>query len=640
MLKELRSGAAGFFAKLLLGILVICFAFWGVADVFHQNSPRTVATVGSEDISLAEFEREFSVLRRTFGENMPTSGVDLQMLQRMVLEGMISRQLISLEADRMGLRISDDALAREISRNEEFRNASGEFDQTIFQQTLRQQNIHEAQYLDQLRSSLKQEVLMDIMNGEKLVPAGYANLVYKIEGEVRSVDLLAVDAVKPGLNLDRQEPGEEEIAAYFKDHQTRFTAPEYRTLSVIEVTPDDWAKQVKITRQEVFNLYNERSESLMIPEKRRVKNLLFSTKADAENAYSILRNGKSLKEAISMVAPINKEALDLGLVTKEQLPPEAEKVFQLDKGEFSEPLESRFGWHIYYVDEVVESRVTPFEDVQESLTEELRQQKLEQHVQDVTDQLEEMLAGTDSLAEAAKEAELPLRELEPVDATGHGTDNRDVLPQALNAELLKTAFQLSEGERSELQRRADGGIYVVKVNAITPPRQRTLDEVRGQVVGAWKQERLAKAREEYATDMVAQLAKSPSLEETQKLLKQFTFDRTTDVQMRRNGAVMGMEGVTLPPAMVQEIFALEQPGGVSSAQKVGDGFVIALLRDITPAADPKSSTQSDQALRAVRRKLRTDYRNEILEQYINQLRARYPVRINEAVLARLNEPRE
>lgn len=640
MLKKLRSGATGFFAKLLLCLVVVSFAFWGVADIFQQNSPRTIASVGSEEISLAEFEREFLVLRRTFGNNLPSSGVNLQMLQRKVLDNMISRKIIGLEAAEMGLRISDDALAREISRNEEFRNASGEFDQAIFQQVLRQQNLREGEYLNQLRNSLKQKLLMDILNGEKLLPEGYPQLIYKIEGEVRNVDLLAVNASKSSDDLNKREPSEEEISAYFKDHQSRFSAPEYRTLSIILATPEDWAKQVKVTRQEVFNLYNERSQSLMIPEKRKIKNLLYASKADAENAYSILRSGKSISEVISMVVPMNKDTMDLGLVTKEQLPSEAEKIFQLDRGEFSEPLESRFGWHIYCVDEVVESRVTPFEDVLKNLTEELQQQKLEQHVEQVTAQLEDLLAGTDSLADAAKEAELPLREQDPIDASGRGIDNREILPLPENAELLNTAFQLSEGERSELQRRTDGGIYVVKVNAITPSRLRTLDEVRGQIVAAWKQERLASAREAYATEMAALLSKSGSLEETQRKLKNFTFERTPLVPVRRNGSVIGMEGVSLPPQMVQEIFALKRSGAVTTAQKVGEGFVIALLRDIKPAPEPKENLQSDQSLRALRRKLRSDYRNEILEQYINQLRSRYPVRINEAVLSRLNEPRE
>lgn len=638
MLKELRKGAAGFFAKLLLGVLTLSFILWGVGDILRQNSPQTVATVGGEEISRAEFDQQIAILRRTFGESMPTSGINLLMLQRMVLDEMISMKLVNLEAERLGIQVSDESLAKEISRNDEFRNSSGDFDKTLFQQTLRQNNLNESQYLKQLRNELKQSLLMGILNGESVLPSNYARMIYEIDGEIRTVDLLAISS--PDRKAENQQPTEEEIAAFYKENQARFTAPEFRALSYIQLTPADIEREVQVSRQEVFDLYNERSESLMIPEKRDVMQMLYATKADAENVYSILRSGKTFEEAIALVTPLNKDSLDLGSVTREQLPPEAAKVFKLGEGEFTEPTESRFGWHIYSVKKIHEQRVTPFADVQKSLEEEVRQHKMELELQETLERIEDALAGTESLADAAKEADRTLINTDPVNAMGRGIDNSEILPLPAHTALLNAAFRLSEGQRSELERQPDGSYFVVKVNTVTPPRQRTLDEVRGQVVDTWKAEQSANARKVYAAEVATALSGSTSIEEAKNRLKKFNVDVTPQIAVRRNGTIIGMDGITLTPAMIQHIFALAKPGDTTTAENIGDGYVIAMLRKIDKAPDPKSSAQSDQQIRALRRKLRTDYRNEILEQYTAYLRTRYPVQINEAVLSQLAETRE
>ncbi len=635
MLSELRKGAAGFLFKLLLGFLALSFAVWGIADVIRQPGAQIIATVGGEDITLTEFDKQISILRRTFGEKIPHSGLNQLILQRKVLNEMIAVKLLGLEAERLGLRISDEALAQEISRNEDFRNSSGVFDKTLFQQSLRQINLNESQYLRQLQDELKQSLLANIMDGESALPKGYAKHIYYLYGEQRTVDLLTI--LSPGKNYNLPSPSDAEITAYYDEHKNQFMAPEYRTVAFIQLTPEDIAKRVQVKRQEVFELYNERSESLMIPEKRDITQMLFNTKAEAENMYSILRSGTTLKEAMKLVKPSNQDSIELGMVTKEQLPNEAAKVFSLDTGEFTEPTESRFGWHIYVVRKIQEAKVTPFNDVQKSLEEEVRQQKMEIELNETIEQLEDALAGTDNLVEAAKESERTLTVTEPVDASGYGVDRQLLLPQSQYGEILQTAFSLPAGDRSELMRQANGGYYVVRVNAVTAPRQRTLDEVRGQVTDAWKSEHLHEAKHQYAQSLAKELAATKTAAEAEAVIKRHSLKRTTQVTLRRNGIITGLENTVLPPSLIQEIFEIKNVGKATSAQLMDDHYTIALLRSVKAAADPKTNLQTNQQLQALRRKLRSDYRKEILEQYISHLRTRYPVQINEAVLARLAE---
>ncbi|MBY0355137.1 MAG: SurA N-terminal domain-containing protein [Rickettsiales bacterium] len=638
MLRELRKVASGFLAKLLLLLLALSLGIWGIGDVVRQSGPQNIATVGDDEVSLVDFSQQISLLRRTFGESMPSSGVNLSMLQRMVLNEMISRKMIGLEADRLGIRISDDALAREISRNDDFRNANGDFDKTLFQQALRQSNQNESVYLKQLRSALKEQVLIGVVNGEDIVPKGYSSYLYAIEGEVRSVDLLTLESTDENFSVAK--PSEAQIQDFYDSHQARFTAPQYRTLSLIRLTPEEIGKQVKVNRQEAFSLYNERTESLMIPEKRDILHLLFNTKADAENIYSILRSGKTFDEAIQMITPTNKDAVDLGFVTREQLPPEAAKVFSLGEGEFTEPTESRFGWHIYLVKNVKERSVTPFTEIQESLENEVLQHKMEVRLQESLEQLEDALAGSDSLEAAAKLADMQIFTSEPVSQDGRGIDNQVIFPLDKNQQLLTIAFQLPEGERSDLIQQADGGYFVFKVLSVTPQRQRTLDEVRGQVIEAWTAQELAKAHEAFASELSAKLAKSDSLLETQSILSKIKGEKTEALKLRRNGAIINQDGLSLPNNLVQNIFSLKTVGTPTTVEKNGSDFVVAVLREITPAPDAKSSAEADQQLRALRRKLRNEYKNEILEEYITYLRTRYPVQINETLLLQQAERQE
>jgi peptidyl-prolyl cis-trans isomerase D len=226
---------------------------------------------------------------------------------------------------------------------------------------------------------------------------------------------------------------------------------------------------------------------------------------------------------------------------------------------------------------------------------------------------------------------------EPVDASGYGVDRQLLLPQSQYGEILQTAFSLPAGDRSELMRQANGGYYVVRVNAVTAPRQRTLDEVRGQVTDAWKSEHLHEAKHQYAQSLAKELAATKTAAEAEAVIKRHSLKRTTQVTLRRNGIITGLENTVLPPSLIQEIFEIKNVGKATSAQLMDDHYTIALLRSVKAAADPKTNLQTNQQLQALRRKLRSDYRKEILEQYISHLRTRYPVQINEAVLARLAE---
>lgn len=633
MLKELRKSATGFFAKLMLGLMVIIFSAWGIGDALRHGGPQTVATIDGDNISLQEYERQIAVLKRSIGKSMPTSGINLVMLQRMILNEMISDRLVAKEADRLGIRISDEALAREISRNEDFRNSTGDFDKSLFQQTLRQNNLTESDYLKQLRNALKQELLMGVLNGEQVTPAHYGKLIYAADAELRTIDLISISDANHQPNI--AEPSEQEIDNFYKENQTRFIAPEYRTLSFLRVTPDDISKKVIVTRQELFTLYNERATSLMVPEKRDIMHMLFTNKADAENVYSILRGGQSFTEAAKLVPPTNKDALNLGMVTREQLPPEAAKVFSLGEGEFTEPTESRFGWHVYFVKKIQEQRTTPFEEVQKNLEQELRQSKAEAALQETLETLQDALAGTDSLETAGKESEVAFVKTDPVDGQGHGVDNQEILPAASYGEMLNNAFKISEGERSEVMKEADGSYYVVKVEAISPQRQRTLDEVRGQVTDEWKKDKRLEARKADASKLATELAGKHSVDAIQKHIKELSLDVSSNLMVKRSGAVIGADNISLPPSLVKEIFSLKESGAVSPLQSVGDNFVVAVLKKISPAPDPKKSAQAEQELRGLNRKLRTDYISEMQDQYISYLRTRYPVEINEALLAQM-----
>lgn len=637
MLGTLRKGAHSFVAKALMGLLVLSFGAWGIGDILRGGSDSaSVAAVGDDSISKAEFLAEMEKLKRSFGGNFSPELLKSLNLHSLKLSELINRRLIKQEVKRLGIAVSDEDLLVEVSRDPEFHNANGAFDKPLFKKTLQRNRINEKQYLESVRTELEVRILLKTLALYSLAPPELLDALYTRQHEQRRIALFAVTAPATAIAAPDQEG--EALHRFHEEHKAGYVAPEYRSIGYAEIRPEDILGTVEVSRQEIFDAYTQRSSEFTLPEQRDVEQLLYENKAGAEIAYGMLRAGKSKEEVIKAAPPAEGKSVALGFKTKEAMPVGKEAIFALDKGEFTAPVPSPFGWHIFIVQDIKPESAAPFDSVKEEVRNEIVTRRANARLAELLEKFEDAISAGNSPKEAAEAVGLKYKTTDPLDRQGRRSDQSVALDDEKEDALLATAFSLGQGERSKLIGRPDGGYYMVQVDSITPPRARTFDEVRGQVSEDYMAFETGRAVADTAKRVTAALRRMPpgSGAASDPELKGAAQHSVT---VNRGGAAdktafSGLEAA-LTPALLDQVFSLTREGDVTDPIPYPGGYAIGVLKEKIPAPSATASAEGRKLYKALKRTLREDYRNELLEEYLRYLRTRYPVTVNDALLRSL-----
>jgi peptidyl-prolyl cis-trans isomerase D len=294
--------------------------------------------------------------------------------------------------------------------------------------------------------------------------------------------------------------------------------------------------------------------------------------------------------------------------------------FALQPGEATKPIEDSFGWHIVRVIEVKPEETQPFDAVKEKLAKEVARDIAGDQIAKLANQIDDAVAGGTPFAEIAQRFGLKVSTLANVDAGGHDAAGKPVdLPQGGDA-ILRTAFTTAAGQVSQLNELGESGYYMVQVEKVTPSAVKPLEEVRQQVVALWQQETRDAALASLAKEIAGEAGEGKSLGD---IAKARSFQTFTTAPLPRSGG-----DPKVPPVLVARLFEAK-PGGVVSAKGEG-GYLVAQLKDILP---PDPATQATGTAR-LSQQLGAQMQDDLLREYDQALRDRYPVSIDQAAVAR------
>ena len=626
MLEAIRKRTASIFVKGLLGLLVVSFAIWGIGDVFSPGSRTTaVAEVGDVEIRPdrfnTEFQREMRRLRTVFGGDLDLERARALGLPHSVLGRMINDILFAQGADALGVAISDDLVSGEIRGTQAFRNIRGTFDRARFEQFLQSERLTEDGFVAQVRRDLTRAQFLDSVQAGAAAPRTLVTAMYNRRQEKRVADVLRVaDGTMTGI----PEPDEETLAAFHEDNAGRFTAPEYRALTVVSLTAEDLAKEIAISDEALREAFEAREDEFDRPERRRLQMMVLDDEDAARRAYGMLGEGRDFAGVAKEVANVDGEILDLGWVTRDQLLPElADAVFSLQEGRYSEPVKSPLGWHLLRLVDVEAARRQTLDEVRQALTADLARDRAIDSLVDLANRLEDELGGGATLEEAASMLTLKLTKIPAIDRGGRtagGDPVRDLPP---GGQFLATAFQTAEDTESALTEAGTDAYFIVRIDSVVAPALRPLDSIRAEVARAWKAERRTEKAKETAEGILARLRDGVKLAAV--AAEMGLGIKTTEPFTRSSGAAAsGLAG-----ALVRGLFEV-RPGEATMARAV-DGYDVARLKEVR-AADPFADKDGLEALRA---RITDSVRSDLLVQLAGALRKRYPVTVNRQVFENL-----
>src|SRR5476651_961913 len=293
MLRGMRKASSNWIGKtimaVVMGVLIISFGIWGIADIFRGFGQSTLAKIGHTEISTEQFRQLYTdrlqQLGRQFGRPLTMDQARAFGLDRQVLQQTIAEAALDEEVRRLGLGQSDAETMRVIYSDPNFKGTNGAFDPARFQATIRQFGFSEARYAaDQRRVSLRRQIAGTITAG--LEPSKtLIDALSRFQNEQRSIEYIKLDAAQAGT-IDAPSP--EALATYFDEHKTQFRAPEYRKLSFVTINPEDVGKWSEVSDEDAKKLFEQRRDKIGTPEKREVQQIVFPSAEDATTARNRL----------------------------------------------------------------------------------------------------------------------------------------------------------------------------------------------------------------------------------------------------------------------------------------------------------------------------------------------------------------
>jgi peptidyl-prolyl cis-trans isomerase D len=611
MLDQLRQGAQGWVSKLLMAVLVLSFAIWGIGGFQGYHADR-LASVGNAEVTVREFSRFYEQARR----NSQESGREVNPEQ--VLSAVMTNAALDDAASEYGLGVSNDRVATEIAKNPAFQNTDGTFDRQRFAAILDNAGMNRDDFVHDVKRQLVRGQIADTVGAGLEVPQPLVAALYRLQNEERSVSFVVVDAsaIQPV-----GAPGNADLQAYFDANKDRFRAPEYRKLGLLTLDPTKIADPASIKDEDVSAEYDRRKESLTQPERRRVEQIRFDTADAATAAFKTIEGGKTFAEAATAGG---KEVTDLGVKTKAEMidPAVAEVAF---KAEVNKPMlatEGALEPSIVMVTSIEPETVTSLADAAPNIRQELAVRAARESAHDLYDKVEDERAGGATLEEAAAKLKLPYRVIDAVSADLKSPDGKPVEDIDNGAAVVKEAFESDVGvENSPVRGTGDSWVFFDVLES-TPARDRTLDEVRADVVAAWTgketQDRIAKL----ADSLFDRLKAGASLESVGAEVKKPVM---TAEGLKRNGA-----NPNLTENAISQAFAGPE-GHVANADGVGDARILLKVDKVSAPAFFADAADSKQIQQQISQALR----NDLLSTYNRQLLSSRPTSINDVAFRQL-----
>jgi peptidyl-prolyl cis-trans isomerase D len=604
MLGTFRKFASTWPARVFFMVLVAAFGSWGVADVVRNIGAGSgaVATVDGHDIMPQEFMQDYDATLRRYAEQLgdPTQ-IPLALKQRVAMQSvqkLVTQQALADQVSRMGLTVPDDALREAIFAMREFKGPDGAFSRGQMLQVLSTNHLTEQHFLDLMRKDIGQNQILQSIGAGAGPSRALTDLTYKFLKEKRTVDLLTLPFQGQALP---PVPSDTVLRRYYDNHPDRYTAPEYRHIKAVILSPDTIGRGLDVSDADIHAYFAAHKGDYVTPEKRALQVITTGSVAVAQRLAAAWKAGANWQQMQDAAKAAGATAIDLPNSTSQQIPsPElAKAAFAAPGGSVQGPVSEPLGSQIFRVTNIEYAKNPTFE----SLRDELRRKVAAEKALDVIDaraqKLQDLFAGGAKIDEVPADLGATGAEgtLDSKGLTQDGTQAPIPAPGDVRQQIVDTAFKTNPGDPIQPVEGANHVWYAVAVDSVTKPARKPFEQVRGQVLSDWQADQIHHKQESEAARLVTLVKGGQTLKDA---AWGSGLTATRSKPMTRDQPQQG-----LTAEQVQKIFTMK-PGEADMFES-GTGFIVAQLADIIPPdpkTDPDGVAQTEQGLN---RALHDDY---------------------------------
>ena len=651
MLQALRDKSSGWVATVILGLLIVPFAFFGINDYMSRGAENYAALIQAppswwksapsfwpasmlwekEEVSIHEYrqrlEQERQRQRTEQGEAFDNKAFESADNKRKVLESLIDERLMRIAARDAGILVSDAAVRREIEKIDEFK-VDGRFNPQKYQSLLASLNppLTPLQFEQSIRDDLQRNALVGRAALSAFTTRAEGDRMLALWFEQRDVSVVRIPTT-----VDTAPVSEADVAAWYKSHEREYRAPESVTLEYIDV---DAAKLVPaaVSEADLRSRYAAERDKLGVAEQRRVSHILIPVDASADAAAQKAAQDKAASLAQQARAGADFAALakansgdpgskdnggDLGWIARGSgmVKPFEDAVFAMQPGTTSDPVKTEFGWHVIRLAEVKAGTQKSFEEVRAQLEAEAAAGARDRTYNDLLSALvDDLMKNPSGFAEAAAKHGLTVQKTGPVPKGGG--EGVAAVPAVQRDAFSETRIQ--DGSASDPIEVGQDHSILLRVVAHTPEKAIPLAQVRDRVIADVRADRASKAASEAAKAMAAAVGKGgdfPALAQARGLAIE-PFKGVTRVQPAPT------------PDATKAIFEAPRPqAGKASAGSVllPDGSWMVFRVDAATPANPAEVPEAQRM--GMRQQVSQAAAEQTVKSFIAELRKQHKIRV-------------
>jgi len=601
MLQIIRDRAQGVFAWIIVGMISIPFALWGINSYFGGGGDDSIAEVDGAKISSRQlqsaYQQQRDRLQQMFGGKLPENLFSEETMRRQVLEQLVEKELLIKAAADNGMRVGDKQLRELITGIEAFQR-DGKFDSAQYERVLAKQGMSPRLFEQRVRRDLIANQLSDAMVASEFTLESEVNAQLALQQQQRDIGymVIPVSQFEPGIDISG-----EESRAYYESNSARYMQPEQVKVDYLELDAAAIAAGIAIDETELQQRYEAQKLNYRTAEERQASHILIqvadgapeqevsAAQSKAEALLQRLNAGEefaTIAKAESQDPGSARNGGDLGFFGRGVMDQAFEAAtFALQPGEMSDLVRSAFGFHIIKLVAVKGGETKPYAQVAAQLKGEMQQERAMEIFHDRAEQLATIsYEQPDTLTAAAEQLQLPIKSSDYFARSG----GAGIVAESKVIEAAFSEDVLVRGNNSEAIEVGDNHLLVLRVNGHKPETLRPYDEVLGEIASNLRRDKARAKAQDEARDMFTKLQAGESPEQLAGTL-QLEWHRRNGLQ--RNDS-------KLDRTIVQAIFRMPQPadGGFSSEQLTlpgGDQALVALY-----AVKPGDVAAADAAARS------------------------------------------
>lgn len=628
LMQKIRDWVTGWVAIVIMGLLIITFAVWGI-NFGGQNPELIAASVNGEEIKLKKFQRFYSnsVEQMRQRMNRVLTNEEQAILKEQSLDYLIRDTIIAQTAIDSRIEVSNAAVKDAVKGIEVFSDEIG-FNREIYEGIVTRSDMTPAIFEQQLRADLMSKQLQNTIISSAFVIANEASRLTKINEQLRDIAyiILLAEDLKEDIVIN-----DDAIQQFYDNNSDGLISLEQIKIAYLEFSVDRLIETITSTEGDLRNYYQDNKDQYDEQEQRKVSavNIEISDEATDEDIAVAMKKVEQIRKLIgsdvSFAEIVDDHSLDTevqvieyGYTARGVFPADIEEiVFSMEENQLSEVERTETGIHIFKVFDSKGGDKNTFEYVREKVEADYKITRAELKYFELADQLVTLTyEHIDTLEVAAEVVGIDIQESDffsRATATGILADTK-ILDAAFTRETIDS------GENSDAIELSDNHVVVFQVLEHLPAEKKPLEEVKEQIIQTLISEQATSEQHDKGQEIIRQLEQISTFEEVAEQME-FEWQQLTNI---------ARDDVSVNRTVLRKAFQLAHPvdGIKFTGIKVGiEDYAVVVVSKVT-----YPDTITDEDLEQSEAQLRQSISSNEWSMLVKELHDRSKITINSTVL--------